>query len=201
MSVTYVPQLITDDKAHLIVMLDKSFYTVEEAAELYKKLDKSVIYNENSVVKIYGKNIPIPRKQVAYGDPGTSYTFSNTKVDAKPWIEILLKIKADIEYMTDLKFNFCLVNKYDNGNNYIGYHSDDEKDLGPNPSIASVSFGQERKFYFKSKETDKVTQLKLNSGCLCMMYNPTNTYYKHSVPKETKVTGTRINLTFRSINI
>ena len=202
MAVCHIPEMITDRNHNLCVLLDKSFYSIDDAAQLYKELVANVTYDKNSVVKIFGKSIPIPRKQTAYGDPGTTYTFSNVTVNAKPWIPIILKIKADVEYILGLQFNFCLVNKYDTGENYIGYHKDDEIDLGQNPAIASVSFGQERKFYFKSDDPNvPVTKLKLSSGTLCVMYDPTNKNYKHSVPKEVKVTGCRINLTFRHIQI
>jgi DNA oxidative demethylase len=206
MSLTIIPdngimnrqKAYVDFKHGLFVYLNNDFYSRREADDLYNKLDEKVVFKGNSYVKLYGKKIKIPRKQIGYGDPGTSYSFSGMTVNSLPWIPIISKIKEDVEYVTGLKFNFCLVNRYENGNDYIGYHSDDEKELGDCVHIASVSFGQKRKFYFKNPNTD-VVKLSLNTGSLCVMYHPTNKYYKHSVPKETTLTHPRINLTFRLI--
>ena len=194
--------MIADPKNGFLVYLDKHFYTCKQSDEIYDVLTKDVIYDKDSKVIIFGKEINIPRKQTAYGDPGTSYKFSGVAVNAKPWLPILLEIKQDIEFMMNSQFNFCLVNYYENGEKYIGYHKDDEVDLGDEPTIASVSFGQTRKFYFKSDNSKlPVMKMELNHGCLCLMLHPTNTHWKHSVPKELKVTGPRINLTFRKITI
>ena len=202
MSIFYPPKVIMDAKNGLFILLDKSFYEEKEANKLYKELGSKVKFNKQYYVKLYGKIHPIPRKQMAFGDPGTSYTFSGMTVKSKPWIPIISKIKQRVEYILDLEFNFCLVNYYENGNYHIGYHSDDEADLKKGYPIVSLSFGQERKFYFKSNDPDvDVVKMNLNSGCLLVMMNPTNTYYKHSVPKEPKVKKPRINLTFRKMMV
>lgn len=192
---------IFDIQNGLLLWIDKHFYNLKQSDDIYKKLIKEITYDEQSSVVIFGKTIQIPRKQSAYGNPGIKYSFSGIQVTSKPWLPILLKIKEDIEFLTDQKFNFCLVNYYENGTQYIGYHKDDERELGDSPSIVSLSFGQERKFYFKSDNKKlPIIKLSLNHGCLCWMINPTNKYWKHSVPKELKVMGARINLTFRWIN-
>jgi alkylated DNA repair dioxygenase AlkB len=194
------PKIITKPKNGLFLYLDPEFYSKEKADEFFEILKKEIQYDKNSTVTIFGKKIPIPRKQTAYGDLGTTYSFSGTTVNAKPWHPVLLKIKSDIEFLTSKKFNFCLVNYYADGQNYIGYHKDDEKDLGSEPWIASISFGQERKFYFKSDNSLlPVVKTQLNHGCLCIMIHPTNVYWKHSVPKEAGIHKPRINLTFRWI--
>jgi alpha-ketoglutarate-dependent dioxygenase alkB family protein 2 len=203
MSILYSPEVIMDSKNGLFILVDKSFYEEKDSCKLYDELFANIQFNKQYYIKIHGKTHPIPRQQMAFGDPGTSYTFSGMTVKAKPWIPIISKIKAQIERMLDLEFNFCLVNYYKNGHNYIGYHSDDERDLQKGYPIVSLSFGQERKFYFKSKDPkvkDRI-ELELNSGCLVVMMNTTNTYWKHSVPKELKVTKPRINLTFRKMTI
>jgi alkylated DNA repair dioxygenase AlkB len=195
-------KLVTDLENHFYVYVDKHFYPKDESDRIFQELEKEVAYNLNTFFTIYGKKIPIPRKQTAYGDPGTSYSFSNTTTNAKPWIPILQKIKNDIEYFTGKTFNFCLVNRYEDGNQYIGYHKDSEIDLVEEPSIVSLSFGATRKFYFKSdKKNVKVVKLDLNHGCLCWIIDPTNKTWKHSVPKEPKVKLPRINITFRHIAI
>lgn len=121
---------ISDPENELIVYYDKKFYHTEKADKIFDALVDQVEYDFNSRVVIFGKSIPIPRKQAGYGDIGTTYSFSGTTVRARPWIPILSDIKKDVEKATGKKFNFCLVNYYKNGSEYIGYHKDDERDLG-----------------------------------------------------------------------
>lgn len=194
-------RLHTYIKPNLSVVVDKDFYSKQRATEIFNALEEQIDYGEQQQIKMMGKLIDIPRKQVAYGDPGTSYSFSGIKVDAKPWIPLLLEIKRRVEIVSGETFNFCLVNRYKDGTDYIGYHADDEDDLSPTAPIGSVSFGASRKFYFKSisNPDDKITDIVLNNGTLCLIEYPTNDHYKHSVPKELKVKNPRINLTFRSI--
>jgi alpha-ketoglutarate-dependent dioxygenase alkB family protein 2 len=194
--------LVADLPNNLFVYIDQNFYNKKISNNIFKQLREQIIYDENSVVRIHGRDIKIPRSQTAYGDPGTKYKFSGHTVQAKPWISILDKIKYQVERVTGKTFNFCLINYYANGQNYIGYHKDDERDLGPTPWIASLSFGQERKFYFKSDNKSlPVVKLKLCHGSLCVIMHPTNKHWKHSVPKETakNCPNPRINLTFRYI--
>ena len=198
-----LPYALTDISRGLCVGITPKFYDKSAADRIFDILEDEVEYNENSTVVVYGKTYNIPRKQVAYGDIDTSYKFSGTVVPSKPWIPIISEIKSEIEEMTGESYNFCLVNRYKDGTHHIGYHKDDEKDLGNNPSIASLSFGATRKFYFKYDNKldvkNIVHKIDLEHGTLCMMYNPTNKYWKHSVPSEYHVKEPRINLTFRKI--
>jgi len=193
-------RLVIDIDNDLYVYIDKHFYSKQNSDKIFNRLEKEVVYNEGLFFEIYGNKIPIPRKQTAYGDPGTSYSFSNSITHAKPWIPLLLRMKKDVEFLVQEKFNFCLVNRYEDGKQYIGYHKDSEHDLAENPSIVSLSFGATRKFYFKSDKKDvNVAKFELNHGCMCWIIDPTNKNWKHSVPKELKVKGPRINITFRHI--
>jgi alkylated DNA repair dioxygenase AlkB len=196
--------LVADLKNGLLLLLDENFYNKKSADEIYEHLLKVVTYDKISNIKIFGKTIPIPRKQTAYGDPGTTYTFSGLTVKPKKWIPILLHIKKKVESITDKNFNFCLVNYYEDGSKYIGYHKDDEQELGSAPWIVSLSFGQERKFYLKSdNKSIPIVKIKLSHGSMCIMMHPTNLYWKHSVPKESikNCPNPRINLTFRQIQL
>ena len=198
------PEYIANIKNGLFVYLDKYFYKKSMADHLYKNLLEEVVFDKNSKIKIFGKEHLIPREQTAYGDPGTTYSFSGTTVNARPWLPIILKIKNDVEIQTTRKFNFCLINYYQDGSKYIGYHKDDEQDLGSNPWIASITFGCERNFYFKSDNKDvEVVKTTLPHGSLCVMIHPTNLYWKHSVPKVStkKCNKPRLNLTFRYIEM
>lgn len=195
---------ISDIENGLLVYLDQDFYSKTDADYLFDQLKKQVVYDIDPKIKIFGKELSIPRNQTAYGDPETTYTFSGLTVDAKPWLPILLDIKTDVENATGKKFNFCLINYYADGSKYIGYHKDDERDLGSRPWIASISLGQTRKFYFKADDpTLDVVKTILTHGSLCIMIDPTNVHWKHSVPKETikNCSNPRINLTFRIIQV
>ena len=154
---------------------------------------------KNDEAIIYGKHIITKRKVAWYGDRNFSYTYSNTTKQALIWTKELLEVKQLTEKLTGETFNSCLLNLYHNGNEGMTWHSDDEKSLGLNTSIASISFGAERKFSLKHKVSkDTVTQV-LENGSLLLMKGTTQTNWLHSLPKTKKVNGPRVNLTFRTI--
>lgn len=179
------------------VGFQKRFYNQKKAQKIFDKLEEQIEYNsdEDSKVVVFGKEYVIPRKQVAYGNEGTFYKFSGNCVPAKPWPTFLKKIKKDVEEATGQEFNFVLVNRYADGKHNIGYHKDDEDDLA-HTIIASLSFGASRDFLFKHDIEGK-KQILLESGDLILMCPPTNSHWKHSVPKRMKVKEPRVNLTFR----
>ena len=187
---------------------NKHFLTQNEAHYFYQQLNTHLIYNskEKSSIFIHGKYVQIPREQVAYGDSGTFYEFSGNKVTTKRWNsdnvgKLLLVLKNKVEIQTGRVFNFVLVNKYKDGNSYIGYHSDDERNLYPKSSIVGISLGGCREFQLKCKSDDYVITEKLHHGSLVEMNYPTNTYWRHSVPKRTKINQPRISLTFRCMKM
>ncbi|XP_070204502.1 DNA oxidative demethylase ALKBH2-like [Littorina saxatilis] len=157
---------------------------------------------------MFGKWVDIPRKQSAYGEPGLSYTFSGNTVPARPWIPSLTCIRDRISALSGFDFNFVLVNRYKDGCDYMGEHKDDEKDLADGHPIASLSLGQPRDFYFKhqdsrgKKATRKMDTVKLvlEHGGLLLMNPPTNRFWYHALPKRTRLSDVRINLTFRKMN-
>jgi alpha-ketoglutarate-dependent dioxygenase alkB family protein 2 len=185
-----------------------SFIDNHDSKVMFKILERRLVYNtvDESKVLIHGKYVEIPRNQAAYGDPGTFYRFAGNVVHAKNWFEdgpvetILRKVCKKLEVYTGTKFNFVLINKYVGGNQYIGFHSDDEKDLDGPVKIAGVSLGGARPIYFQNKKTG-VTDLKVNleGGSVIVMNYPTNTFWKHSIPKTSKNVGTRISLTYRKM--
>jgi alkylated DNA repair dioxygenase AlkB len=133
-----------------------------------------------------------------------SYTYSGIQMHAKPLTDELLEIKKSIEPIAGITFNSVLINYYRDGKDRVAWHSDDEKELGINPVIASVSLGAERKFKFRHKKF-KENQLKhevlLTNGSLLVMSGPTQHYWHHEIPRTAKPIGPRINLTFRVIKI
>jgi alkylated DNA repair dioxygenase AlkB len=154
---------------------------------------------ENDEVIIFGKHIVTKRKVAWYGDSDCSYTYSNTTKQALAWTKELSYLKQIVEELAETKFNSCLLNLYHNGNEGMGWHSDDEKSLGKNNTIASLSFGAERNFSFKQKHTKQIVSLALEHGSLLIMKDATQTNWLHSLPKSKSVTQPRINLTFRTI--
>jgi alkylated DNA repair dioxygenase AlkB len=170
----------------------------KEADQYFNSLMQNILW-ENDEVIIFGKHIVTKRKVAWYGDSDCSYTYSNTTKQALAWTKELSYLKQIVEELAETKFNSCLLNLYHNGNEGMGWHSDDEKSLGKNNTIASLSFGAERNFSFKHKHTKQIVSLVLEHGSLLIMKDTTQTNWLHSLPKSKSVTQPRINLTFRSI--
>ncbi len=151
-------------------------------------------------IKMYGENIPLPRLTSWYGDAGKSYTYFGITSQPNPWNKGLLYIKGKIEQTTALSFNSVLLNWYRSGEDHMGWHADDEQELGKNPVIASVNFGATRDFVLRRIDdpTIKIV-IPLQHGTLLVMGGELQHYWQHSVPKRKKVKDSRFNLTFRSI--
>lgn len=169
----------------------------EEQRVFQLLLDEIVWKNDEAV--IFGKHIITKRKVAWYGDAEYSYTYSNTTKQALIWTDELRLLKQLAERITGVQYNSCLLNLYHDGDEGMSWHSDDEKSLGKNTTIASLSFGAERKFAFKHKTTKQTVSLVLDSGSLLVMKGTTQTHWLHRLPKTTKVTRPRINLTFRTM--
>ena len=147
-------------------------------------------------VKIGGKFLKAPRQTAYYG--ARDYLYAGIVQKAKSWTTYLAAIRSLVESELDTEFNSALLNFYPDGNSYIGWHADDEKSLGNDPVIASISLGATRKFSFKDKQTKEVFSLQLENGSLLFMGKGTQINYLHSLPKQ-KDLGPRINITFRYI--
>lgn len=158
----------------------------------------STIEWKNDEAKLFGKHFITKRKAAWYGDNDFSYTYSNTTKDALPWTKELLELKMLVEKISGHTFNSCLLNLYHNGEEGMGWHSDNERSLGLNTAIASMSFGAERKFMFKHKLSKQGVSVLLESSSLLIMKDTTQTHWLHSLPKTKKVNKPRINLTFRT---
>lgn len=170
-----------------------------EASNHYLDALLNTIEWKNDEALIFGKLIITKRKVAWYGDSGFEYTYSNTTKKALPWTKELLELKAIAEEKTGEKFNSCLLNLYHDGNEGMAWHSDAEKDLKKNGAIGSLSFGAERKFSFKHKETKETVSLILEHGSLLVMKDTTQSHWLHRLPPTTKIRKPRVNLTFRTI--
>lgn len=174
--------------------------SVEKANHYYGVLLETIQW-KNDEAKIFGKHIITKRKAAWYGDEQYSYTYSNTTKLALPWTKELLELKKIAEQRTGATFNSCLLNLYHTGQEGMAWHSDDEKKLARNSAIASLSFGAERKFSFRHKQTKEIVSLNLENGSLLVMKDATQTNWLHRLPLTKKVNKGRINLTFRTIVI
>jgi alkylated DNA repair dioxygenase AlkB len=154
---------------------------------------------KNDEAVIFGKYFITKRKVAWYGDEEYSYTYSNTRHDALLWTPELLELKKLTEELTGYTFNSCLLNLYHDGDEGMGWHSDDEKSLAKDSAIASLSLGAERKFMLRHKKTKETISLLLETGSLLLMKENTQANWLHSVPKTKKVKSPRINLTFRKM--
>ncbi|MDB5014746.1 MAG: DNA-N1-methyladenine dioxygenase [Daejeonella sp.] len=170
----------------------------EESQHYFQTLFDTIEW-KNDEAKIFGKHFITKRKAAWYGDSDFSYTYSNTTKQALPWTQELLELKSIVENITGTLFNSCLLNLYHTGDEGMAWHSDDEKSLGKDSTIASLSFGAERKFALKHKQTKQASSLMLESGSLLVMRGKTQTNWFHCLPKTKKVITPRINLTFRTM--
>lgn len=174
------------------------FFNRAVADNLYKELLQTIPWRQDKI-KVYGKQHNQPRLTALFGD-GKPYTYSNITMQPHPWNLLLRKIKSMVEAIAETEFTSVLLNYYRDGKDSNGWHADNEKELGENPVIASVSFGAERVFQLRNNDNLELKQnILLGHGSLLLMKGPTQHHWKHQIPKTAKPIGGRINLTFRVI--
>lgn len=170
-----------------------------QQADFFLETLLNTIEWRNDEAVIFGKRIITKRKVAWYGEKAFEYTYSNTTKLALPWTKELLELKSAIEQQTGETFNSCLLNLYHDGSEGMAWHSDGEKDLLKNGAIGSLSFGSERKFAFKHKQTKEKVELILEHGSLLVMKGTTQTHWLHRLPPTKLNKKPRVNLTFRTI--
>lgn len=171
----------------------------EASANTYFQKLASTINWKNDEVVVYGKRYITSRKTAWYGDMDTSYTYAGINHKPLTWTNELLEIKTHLEKITGSQYNSCLLNLYHNGNEGMSWHRDNEKEIKPNSTIASLSLGAERVFRFKNITSKQVIEIKLQHGSLLTMEGTIQNHWMHCLPKTKKVNMPRINLTFRLI--
>ncbi|MDA9551984.1 alpha-ketoglutarate-dependent dioxygenase AlkB [Flavobacteriaceae bacterium] len=176
-----------------------NYFTKNESMSLFQILTTETLWQQDDI-KVFGKTYKQPRLTSLYGSNKRPYSYSNITMHPHKFSSTLLKIKSKIEDTTNEIFTTCLLNQYRDGQDSNGWHADDEKELGQNPVIASVSFGASRMFHLKHRyDKSHKCKLLLESGSLLLMKGTTQHFWLHQVPKTKKQIGSRINLTFRYI--
>ncbi len=182
-----------------VVSYYPNFYSKAKALLFQEEIQQHTPWQEDDI-KLFGKVYKQPRLTALYGDSNKPYRYSNIQMSPNQWSPTLLKIKEDIESISNQKFTSVLLNLYRDGSDSNGWHSDDEKELGKHPYIASLSFGAKRIFHFKHKKDPSLKfKIALEHGSLLLMGGATQEDWKHQIPKSKKMLSPRINLTFRDI--
>lgn len=173
-----------------------------QSSILLSRLLKEIDWHVDEI-RIFGKVRSIPRMTAWYGDSDAIYVYSGIKNVPLPWSPLISEIRQAVQRLTGQVFNSVLLNRYRSGTDYMSWHSDDELELGPEPLIASVSFGKTRTFEFRPKSPSLGKNIKLNleSGSLLVMRGTTQKNWEHRVAKDKKINPgeERVNLTFRQI--
>ncbi len=176
----------------------KNFYDAAECERIYSRLLNEQNWPDNRYV-VSGRQFILPRLQTWHADPGIRYSYNNNLLETRAWTPLLSDIRAKVESFLNYSFNSVLVNLYRNGADYVGWHADNERELGEKPFIASLTFGAERQFEFRHKKSSASGRISLQSGTLLIMQPNFQHHWLHNVPLDTGVTEGRINLTFRKV--
>jgi len=169
-------------------------------ANLYYEVFFHKVKWQQPEIQLFGKKYLVPRLTAWYGDPYATYYYSGLKNEPLPWFEELLELKKVLQHFCNTSFNSVLINLYRHEKDSMGWHADDEKELGKNPIIASVSLGAKRKFVLRNKQNkSQRVSIELENGSLLWMKGECQHFWEHAVPKQNKPLNPRINLTFRNI--
>lgn len=191
-------QVIKLDGAELLYI--PQFYDKLKSDMYFQQIISNVEWKQD-FINMYGRDLPLPRLSAWYGDSNKPYTYSGITLKPKTWTPELIEIKTEIEKQAGVSFTSVLINRYRDGQDYVGWHTDAEKELGENPTIGSINFGATRKFQLRRIDNHKEKiELELKHGTLLIMRGETQHYWQHQVPKTNRPIGERLNLTFRVIN-
>ena len=183
-----------------VIRLFDPFLDEQEAYQMFTELYQFTPWRQDHI-RLYGREVTIPRLQAWYGDRDCNYSYSGIMLHPLEWTPLLLKIKQRIEQTVGAPFNSVLINLYRHGQDSNGWHADNEPELGKEPVIASLSLGAVRRFRLrKNSDRGKTMSLDLNPGSLLVMAGTTQQCWQHCVPKTARQVEPRINLTFRHIS-
>jgi alkylated DNA repair dioxygenase AlkB len=195
------PECIVLDLVEGAARLWPAAFTPSEADAMFDELRHAVTWRQEEIL-IFGQRRLVPRLVAWHGDPGARYTYSGTDHEPEPWLAALERIRDRATALTGADFNAVLLNLYRDGRDGMGWHADDEPELGRDPVIASVSLGAERRFCLRHRRRkDHKLDLSLPHGSLLCMGDATQHHWVHALPKTQRRVGERINLTFRRVQL
>lgn len=187
-----------------VLIEDKLIYFTDaissaESSRFFQSLKSTIDWGQDEIM-MFGKRTKVPRLTSWYADPNVKYSYSGLQLIPREWTAELLEIKTMAEQLSDNIFNSVLLNYYRGGADSMGWHSDDERELGVNPIIASITFGYPRRFLIREKaDYSNKKEIELEDGSVLVMRGDFQETYQHSIPKTAKTVGERLNLTFRTI--
>jgi len=176
----------------------RQWLDIGRSAAVLAKLQQELDWQQPEL-RMFGRPVGIPRRQVWMGDAHCSYRYSGVTFKPHPWHPLVQKLTARVNQQLNRSFNCVLLNLYQNGADHMGWHSDDEPELGVTPDIASLSLGQARRFDLKHKNLQHQLQITLQDGDLLLMQAPCQQFWLHRIPKQSQAGSARLNLTFRYI--
>lgn len=179
--------------------LEREWLGPDAADRLMRELLRLPLASEE--IRMFGKWITVPRKVLWIGDPKISYTYAQKTHEPSPWPDVLKPLRERLQQETGQDFNGVLLNYYETGSDYMGWHADDERELGEHPLICSLSLGASRRFLFRQRSTREKAECFLTHGSLLKMWGESQKLWQHSLPKMKKVDTPRLNLTFRKITL
>ena len=181
------------------VVIYRNYLEADEADRYFNVLRDEVEWKQEEAL-LFGKRQPIPRLTAWFGDSQGTYTYSGIKMTPTPWTEVLAEIRDRTGMVAATEFNSVLLNLYRDGQDSVGWHADDEPELGPEPTIGSVSLGATRRFHLRPKDGSLETvSVELHHGNVLVMRGPMQRAWQHQLPKTQRAVGPRINLTFRTV--
>jgi alkylated DNA repair dioxygenase AlkB len=183
------------------LLYDPGWLPAPEADKLFATLRQAIAW-ETHRIRLFGREVASPRLSCWIGDAGAGYVYSGTRFEPRAWPAALLPLRERLQDELAVPFNSVLANRYRDGRDGMGWHSDDEPELGPRPAIASLSLGAPRRFLLKPRERGAQSErlaLELGHGSLLLMAGDSQRRYRHALPKTARAVGERINLTFRRI--
>ena len=181
------------------VVIHRNYLEADEADRYFNVLRDEVEWKQEEAL-LFGKRQPIPRLTAWFGDSQGTYTYSGIKMTPTPWTEVLAEIRDRTGMVAETEFNSVLLNLYRDGQDSVGWHADDEPELGPEPTIGSVSLGATRRFHLRPKDGSLETvSVELHHGDVLVMRGPMQRAWQHQLPKTQRAIGPRINLTFRTV--
>lgn len=181
------------------VVIHRNYLETDEADRYFNVLRDEVGWKQEEAL-LFGKRQPIPRLTAWFGDSQGTYTYSGIKMTPTPWTEVLAEIRDRTGTVAETEFNSVLLNLYRDGQDSVGWHADDEPELGPEPTIGSVSLGATRRFHLRPKDGSLETvSVELHHGDVLVMRGPMQHAWQHQLPKTQRIVGPRINLTFRTV--